>query len=200
MHPDTGSLFPIALLGSIVPNLSDEESALSFGYEIEKYMLDLVSSLRGYRSHNSVIRNAIVAITPGPSTSSAVSTRDVCKTLKNHSGLSIPDVTSIIRVSTSVSQQSPNLPTTAAATTSGPSATAMPLTPTAGSTGGVADIATEDTGTSGTVGGIGIGGIIREKKSTAPVIPLPPRQPKKRGRPSNRDRGLPPPPKRTQPS
>jgi len=198
MHSNHQSLFPIALLGSLLPNAVDEDAALTFGQEIEKYIFDLVSNLKSYRSHNSVIRNAIVAIAPGTNTSSVVTTRDACKTLKNFAGVSIPDVTSIIQVATTGpgSRQSPNVPSSGVA--AAVSTLAMPATPSAASAGGLPDLSIEEAGTAGAAGGIGIGAIIREKKSTAPVISLPPKAPKKRGRPSNKDRGLPPLPKRTQ--
>ena len=196
MNSDYQPLFPVALLGSILPNAADEDAALSFGQEIEKYMLDLVNSLKAYRSHNSQIRNAIVAIAPTSNTSSVVTTRDACKTLKNFAGLSIPDVTSIIQVTTNAHGTQPTSNVQASATSASTATPAMPATPSAASVGGFQDLAAEEPGTAGAAGGIGIGAIIREKKSTAPVISLPPKAPKKRGRPSNKDRGLPPPPKR----
>ncbi len=200
MDTDYQPFFPVALLGSLLPNAENEDAALTFGREIEMYMLDLVNNLKAYRSHNSLIRNAIVAIAPGSNTSAVVTTRDACKTLKNFAGHSIPDVTSIIQVTTTVHGTQQTSSITTSATSASSAIPETPITPSANSVGGLQDPAADEPGTAGAAGGIGIGAIIREKKSTGPVILLPPKPPKKRGRPSNKDRGLPPPPKRSQQS
>ncbi len=193
MQIDHEPLFPLSLLGTLIPNAADEEAAFTFGGEIEKYISNLVSHLKSYRSHNSLIRNAIVSIAPETTASSVVTTRDACKTLRNFSGHSVPDVTSIIQVTTSGTHPSANV-----SNTNGPSVVTTPIMPvTPSGTSAIPDLIVEEPGTAGAAGGIGIGAIIREKKSVAPSLPLPPKQPKKRGRPSNKDRGIPPLPKKS---
>lgn len=193
MQVDQEPLFPLAVLGTLMPNAADEDAALTFGSEIEKYISNLVGHLKSYRSHNSLIRNAIVSIAPETTTSSVITTRDACKTLRNFSGHSVPDVTSIIQVATSGPQSLPNLPSMSGL--SAVATPAMPATPSAGSA--MPDMISEEPSIAGAAGGIGIGAIIREKKYILPPIPKPPKQAKKRGRPSNKDRGLPSVPKRS---
>jgi hypothetical protein len=193
-------LLPDSIVNSIVTCASDNETIIAFSNEVEKYMLDLIQNLISYRSQNSLVRDSIVAV-PGSSsigTIGTMTTRDACRTLKKFSGISIPDVTSILRVTTGPSLTADQHATSSVSLT--PSGT-----PTIGLGGSLGD-GIDEIGAAGAGGldstatvGVGIGSLISKKKaSNQSAIVLPPRQPKKRGRPSNKDRGLPPPPKKQQ--
>jgi hypothetical protein len=67
---------------------------------IEKYLINLIEYIISSKSQNSIIKNSIVAIdlTSSNSLPSMVTTRDVCRALRNFSGIRIPDLTTLTRV------------------------------------------------------------------------------------------------------
>ena len=92
-------MFPSSILAELLPGSIHEKDNI-FSAKIEGYLNDLISHLLSFKSQNRLIRQSVVAIATESNLNSlsTVSTRDVCRTIRNFSGLSIPDVTSITRV------------------------------------------------------------------------------------------------------
>ena len=177
---EEAAMFPSSILAELLPGSIHEKDNI-FSAKIEGYLNDLISHLLSFKSQNRLIRQSVVAIATESNLNSlsTVSTRDVCRTIRNFSGLSIPDVTSITRVPHAVE-----------------AAQAVPATPSA------ADLTSQSPTMNGhnieedihaVPLGVGVGGLRPgQRKRAVVMIPsnLPPKIPKKRGRPSNKDRGI----------
>ena len=170
-------LFPSVIASEFVPSPASSAEHILLSAKVESYMKQLVSQLVAYKSQNKLIRESVVAVSTesfNASTSSTITTRDACRTIRNFSGLSVPDVTSITRLP-------PGPPDSHAVTPSGTTEMSLPV--------GAEE---ENTSTAQTIG-LGVGILKQKKESKRPVSiasQLPPKIPKKRGRPSNKDRGL----------
>lgn len=191
-------LFPLPIVNNIAPSVNGPTEHGILSLKIEEYIKDIVSHLLALKSQNKMIRESVVAIpnvppasfdaTSSPSTA-AINTKDACRTIRNFAGISIPDITSITRV------LQPVVDTTQAARPLTPSATGVSgmdsLTAQSPSQLGV--IPEEEFASNGVSLGVGVGILKSSKEKRRPsalASQLPPKIPKKRGRPSNKDRGL----------
>lgn len=101
-------MFPESVTSKYIEGNSEEFSAL-----IESYILELVSNLLRIRSQSLLIRKSIVAVVADSSTTdSLVTTREVCRTLRNFS-VPIPDLSSLTRVPDTVTASVPPTPSAA---------------------------------------------------------------------------------------
>ncbi len=181
---DDQVLFPEAVTEPFI--LGEGLVRVSFSNHVEAFLTGLVDRLIAIKSQTQVIRNAIVAVPVDGinSASSSVTTRDVCRAIRNFSGTPIPDITQIWRI-----------PQTGGAKdqqSSGGLSLNIPLTPSGANSIGLIDpMQSDEKVNTGAAGGVGIGALVSKKKNSTVLPPmLPPTQPKKRGRPSNKDRGI----------
>jgi hypothetical protein len=185
----TEPIFPPSLIGEIFPCGAGENERTLFSAKVELYMKDLVSHLITYKAQNRIIRESVVAVAPDSQISQgsgSITTRDACRTIRGFVGISLPDVTSIVKLPVQATVEI---------------AAAPPMTPTA-SMVGVFELTSqspslhgilpeEEVGSSSIGVGVGVLKNIKEKKRPVSIASqLPPKVPKKRGRPSNKDRGL----------
>ena len=151
------ALFPQSIINEFLP--AGPNCHGSFSKLVENYLTQMVSSLVSFKSQSVLIRKSIVALGATASSSSTVTCREVCRTLRNFSGVAIPDVPSVTRVPATIDT---NLVQPAVLVT--PSAASI-----------------------GTAGGLGVG-ILPAKRKASQSLSNGPRIPKKRGRPSNKDK------------
>jgi hypothetical protein len=95
--------FPNQILQPIFPSKVNHSI---FASKVEEYIHELVGHLISQKSQSRLIQQSIVAVSDESSSSPVVRTRDVCRSIRSFSGISIPDVTAITRLPTVVSEQS----------------------------------------------------------------------------------------------
>jgi hypothetical protein len=99
-------LFPALLLQDLFPGISNSELV---SLKVEEYIHGLVGHLVLEKSQSRLLNESIVAIPDQNLSSPTVRTRDACRTIRNFSGISIPDVTAITRLPAAISEQSSTL-------------------------------------------------------------------------------------------
>lgn len=164
-QPSTDDMiFPPAILTELCPST---EALGSFCNHIEEYIVRLVSHLIFLKGQNKIVRESIVAIADAAGSSAStgtVNTTDACRALRSFTGLKIPDLTSITRLPqvAVVSEVSTSVHATPELSSISPTMRAMMEIETASPMG-----------------------VVPMKKRAGSVIAdqLPPKVPKKRGRP-----------------
>jgi hypothetical protein len=96
-------LFPALLLQDLLPGISYPELV---SLKVEEYIHGLVGHLVLEKSQSRLVNESIVAIPDQNLSSPTVRTRDACRTIRNFSGISIPDVTAITRLPAAMPEQS----------------------------------------------------------------------------------------------
>ena len=94
-------IFPLPVLAELCPQFASSSSLPILSTHIESYLLRLITHLISMKAQSKIIRESIVAISSAAGSSASrttVSTRDACRAIRSFTGLSIPDLTSFVRL------------------------------------------------------------------------------------------------------